>query len=131
MSVIITKGISFPFRFGAKGRVVLSEASDYTDAHIKESITQILLTNRGERVMEPEFGSNIRDLIFTENDPSLDNIAIDFARKSLSRWEPRIEVENIEIIREYGKIYIRVNYYILSSRELTSVLLEMGGGKNA
>jgi len=115
-------GISFPFRINAKGRVNVSNWDDLTDQKIKESIIQVLLTAKGERRMEPEFGSEIRSAIFQENDPSLENVAINFAKRALEIWEPRIEVSDIAIIRQYGKMYLRVDYKILPSQNITSFI---------
>lgn len=127
MSTAIVKGISFPFRFNNKGRVAVSKADDYEDTHIRESIKQILLTHVGERPMEPTFGSDVLDIVFQENDPSLDSIASNFAMKALEKWEKRIKVTNIEIVREYGKIYMRVSYQKNLNQELVSVTVELGG----
>ena len=64
-------GLSFPFRVGSKGRVVLSTTTDVDLTHIKESITQILLTQKGERVNEPEFGSGLKQMVFENFDETV------------------------------------------------------------
>lgn len=125
----IAQGLSFPFRIGTRGRWVSSSADFYDDQHIKESIYQILLTNRGERRMEPEFGSDLRKLIFESNIPSLDTIIINMTAETLARWEPRIEVKNLEIIREYGTIVIRIDYLILETQKIATHFVNMGGGQ--
>jgi phage baseplate assembly protein W len=114
------KGISFPFQFGKKGQVKVSTADYYDDLHIRESIYQILLTNIGERRMEPEFGSNLRKLIFENNSIAFDTIICNLTKTAIERWEKRITVENLEIIREYGTIVIRINYTILQTQITTT-----------
>jgi len=86
-------GISFPFRKAGDGFPPASRG----DSHIWESIQQILLTRRGERVMNPEFGSNLQDIVFENND---DDMAVDLGvfeiKESLARWEPRIVIIDVE-----------------------------------
>ena len=67
-------GISFPFRIGNKGGVVMSSTSRYEIPHIHESITQILGTKFKERVMEMQFGSDLDTRIFDPNDKSLQSM---------------------------------------------------------
>lgn len=57
----------------------------------------ILATYPGERPMRPEFGSHLRDFVFrTIDGQAAAEIAHD-VRKSLARWEPRVEVETVEV----------------------------------
>ena len=65
------RGISFPFRVGNKGGIVMSEVNSADTSHIEESIEQILCTNFGERCMKYEYGANLEDLIFNAQDVSL------------------------------------------------------------
>ena len=59
---------------------------------IKESITRILLTSKGERVNNPEFGSNLQSFLFSHAD--FEEIEQDI-KESLKRWEPRAALQNI------------------------------------
>ena len=54
---IFGKGISFPPRIGADGRVVWSEG----EPNIRESIKVILLTELNERLRLPDFGGALAD----------------------------------------------------------------------
>lgn len=64
---------------------------------IKSDLLQLLLTNPGERVMLPEYGTALRKLLFEPNDPTLAEQARNMIINSISRWEPRIAVQNIEV----------------------------------
>lgn len=63
---------------------------------IKESITRILLTSKGERVNNREFGSDLQKFLFSHQD--FEEIEQDIT-KSINRWEPRVSVQNIYIQR--------------------------------
>lgn len=64
---------------------------------IKADMLQLLLTNPGERVMLPEFGTPLRKLVFEPNDPALEIEAKKMIADSITKWEPRVEVQAIEV----------------------------------
>ena len=61
------KSISIPFSFTSDTGAVSTTAS--LDAIMEQNIIDILTTSPGERVMEPKYGANIRNLLFEEPDP--------------------------------------------------------------
>ena len=104
------RGVSYPFRLGNKGGVVMSSTS-YTEVpHIVESLKQILSTRKGERVMEPQFGSLIDTQIFEPNDEASQNMIKFQIEEALNEQEPRIEVLNIEL-EEDGNYIIAILHY--------------------
>jgi phage baseplate assembly protein W len=80
----------------------------------------VLGTAYGERPMRPEFGCGIHDEVFSPIDPStFGRIAAD-VRSSLRRWEPRIDVREVEVTRdpdEPATIYIDIRYAVGSSND--------------
>jgi phage baseplate assembly protein W len=64
---------------------------------IKSDLLCLLLTNPGERVMLPEFGTPLKKLLFEQNDSTLQNETLRVISNSISKWEPRIAVRNIEV----------------------------------
>ncbi len=60
---------------------------------LKESITRILLTVPGERVMS-SFGSRFKEFIF-EPETVLQEDVNSEIRKSINRWEPNVEVQSV------------------------------------
>jgi phage baseplate assembly protein W len=64
---------------------------------IKSDLLALLLTEPGERVMLPDFGTSLKKFIFEPNDSSvLEQIRNEIAR-AISIWEPRIAIQNIEV----------------------------------
>lgn len=64
---------------------------------IKSDMLVLLLTNPGERVMLPTFGTPLNTLLFEPNDPATALKARQMIIKSISDWEPRVAVTNIEV----------------------------------
>jgi phage baseplate assembly protein W len=88
-------GWAFPPTFNKFSHSVklVSEIDD-----IKESILIILDTIPGERIMQPEFGSNLKRLVFEKNDESLKGLIHEAIDKALLNFEPRINFISTEII---------------------------------
>ena len=76
----------------ASGRVSMVE----TDASVRQAILLLLSTTPGERVMRPEYGCDLRRLLFSPNDDTTAGLAIHFVRQSLQRWEPRVEILRVD-----------------------------------
>lgn len=122
-------GISFPFRIGNKGGVVMSSTSLLEVPHIVESIAQILGTHFGERVMELDFGSGIDTQIFEPNDTTTHNLIKYEILQALKKWEPRVEVkqEDITVFQQDEKIYARIEFVVISYQTKHTAVVELGG----
>lgn len=63
---------------------------------ITENIKRILLTQKGERVGEPDFGSNVKTYLFMPQVFVSD--VIDEIKNSIERCEPRVSVKSCSLI---------------------------------
>ena len=88
----------------------------YEDS-IQQSIAIILGTARGERVMRPDFGCGLHDLVFATNSPATSERAVQEVRQALVRWEPRIEVLQVdaEFYDVPNALLIEVEYRVRST----------------
>jgi phage baseplate assembly protein W len=93
MSSVFGRGMSFPPRVGADGRLAWSEGED----SIRESIGVILKTDPGERVGLPEFGAGLGRFLFEPNNAGTHARMQDAIVRALARWERRIQIEAVEI----------------------------------
>ena len=90
-------GISFPFRVGNNGGVVLSTTSRYSAEHIVEGVTQILNTKYTERPMEAEIFSDIDASLFEPDNEITKGILADQIVADLRRLENRISLNSDDI----------------------------------
>ncbi|HSK74532.1 MAG TPA: GPW/gp25 family protein [Pyrinomonadaceae bacterium] len=90
---IFGKGISFPPRVGADGRIVWSEG----EANVRESIRVILMTELNERLYLPEFGGGLNRFLFEPNTATTRQLIRDRITKALNQWEARITVESVSV----------------------------------
>jgi Bacteriophage baseplate protein W len=93
MTSVFGKGISFPPRVGADGRMAWSEG----EQGIRESIAVILRTDPGERVGVTDFGAGLGRYLFEPNNAATHARMQDSIQRALARWEGRIQVESIDI----------------------------------
>jgi uncharacterized protein len=87
------KGISFPPRVGADGRIAWSLGED----NIREAIYVILMTQLRERVRLPEFGGNLVLYLFEPNTVTTRHMLQDRIVKALTQWEPRINLDSVTV----------------------------------
>jgi phage baseplate assembly protein W len=90
---IIGRGWHFPPTLDERGTMALVSDED----EIRQAVHIILQTAPGERVMRPEFGCRIHELVFAPNSASTVGLADRYIRESLGRWEPRITLQRLDI----------------------------------
>jgi phage baseplate assembly protein W len=111
MKDFLGRGWKFPVAVDAAGRIALSEHED----DVREAIRIILMTSKGERVMQPDFGAGLSDFVFTTmNSTNLGRIqrAVEDA---LVKWEPRVQVTAVKVEpdqTELGKLLINIDYRV-------------------
>ena len=115
------KGIKFPFTIQQTGSGVVKKANIAvsSDAElVRESIRIILSTNKGERVMRPDFGADLAKLAFAPNSTATATMLSYTIREALELWEPRIEVKKVSAVpdgTERNKLDIQIEYKLLTS----------------
>lgn len=89
---IIGTGWRFPIGVDGRGGIALSR---YTD-EIEEAIQIVLSTPVGYRVMRPEFGCRITELVFAPINASTIAAVNRYVIEALGYWEPRIDVVDVQ-----------------------------------
>lgn len=95
----------------AEGGVV---PSLFEDA-VRQSVWLILATAPGERVMRPDFGCGIHDLLFATASASTIGLAAQAVREALLRWEPRIDLLGVDVAPDRAEpalLRVRVDYRV-------------------
>ncbi|MGI5470424.1 GPW/gp25 family protein [Streptomyces sp. CA-132043] len=101
--------IAFPFRVDRRGRTAHADR----DAHVRDLIEQLLFTSPGERVMRPDFGCGLLDLVFTPNSPELASAVELSVQASLQRWlGDLIDVEALDVVSEENVVRVELRYVV-------------------
>jgi phage baseplate assembly protein W len=107
-------GWRFPIQVTPGGRI----AQATYEQRVEESIYLILSTSRGERLMLPEFGCDIAELVFSPHDAGATSRVVRAVRQALVANEARIDVLDVtaeSAESEPNLLLIRVSYRIRSN----------------
>lgn len=91
----------------------------FNDDAVKRSIRNILLTNRGEKLMNPQFGSDIRSLLFENMTPVTESLLKDYVANAISNYEPRANIIaiNVTALYDYDAYAITVVFSVINKKE--------------
>ena len=115
------QGLAFPLQVNPRGEIALVPG----ERDIEQSIRIILGTMPGERVMRPEFGCRIWELVFAPRDPTTAGLLIHYVEQALIRWEPRIELKEVRVSDDPlhdGALLIEIDYYIKATHDERSII---------
>ena len=110
-NTFLGRGMKFPPQVNpANGRFVTSEDHQ----NVKESIYLILMTQKTERMMRPNFGSRASTYVFEQTDRSMLTLMASALENDIVTNEPR--VENVSVDLDYsskpGVLFVNITYYV-------------------
>ena len=114
-------GWKFPLQVNSAGGVAVS----LYEQRVEESIYLILSTARGERLMLPDFGCGIHDLVFSPDNAATATRVVRAVRQALTACEPRIDVLDVAAdatADQPNLLLIRVNYRIRSNNAIGNLV---------
>ena len=114
-------GWKFPLQVTPAGQIAQSRY----EQRIEESIFLILSTAQGERVMLPDFGCGIHDLVFAPNNAATLSRVTQSVRKGLTSYEPRIDVLDVaaeSAPEQENLLLIRVSYRIRANNAIGNLV---------
>src|SRR5690348_16721109 len=121
MADIIGSGLAFPLRVDRRGGLALS----HQDEDVQEAIGLILSTAPGERPMRPEFGCGVHEHVFGAVDAyTLGRLEYEI-RVALDRWEPRVEVVDIDFDlteTDSGRLPIDITYQLRATNDIRNLV---------
>ncbi|HEU5161296.1 MAG TPA: GPW/gp25 family protein [Streptosporangiaceae bacterium] len=117
--------IAFPFRVDRRGRT----ADTGYDDHVRDMIELLLFTSPGERVMRPDFGCGLLDLVFEPNSPELAATLQLSIQAALQRWlGDVIDIDSLAVESEDNVLRVRLTYVVRATGTRRSDVFEGGPG---
>ena len=121
-------GITLPLTFGEN----TFEQSYLTKDQVKSNIKNLLLTKRGERILQPEFGSGLQSLLFEQNVDDLEGRIEDTINESLEQWLPYVTAEQINIestdeLKDSNRLNVSIDFRIGEDISLENVTFTVQG----
>jgi len=106
------KGFTFPLQIDSSGGVSLNTYEE----NIESSLNIIIGTRPGERVMRPDFGCRIHELVFQPNNNATATLAAFYVREAIRKWEPRVENVRVTAFPDTQKdnvLVINLSYRVI------------------
>jgi len=116
----IGSGWGFPAAISRGGSVRLVSGTDDIDAAIR----MILSTVPGERVMRPEFGCAMWDLVFAPLNAGTLGLIEQAVREALERWEPRVVLDRVEAAGDQpdATVLIEIAYRVRTTNDTRNLV---------
>ena len=111
-----TPGLSLDHR----GRIDLVE----DDQCVRQALLMLLSTRPGERVMRPDYGCELHRLVFSPNDGTTAGLAIHYVRRAITRWEPRVEILDIDAVQNHddpSRLDVILHYRMRSTQRTDTI----------
>ena len=120
----MTIRLHFPYQFDGRRRT----REDDEAVWIRGLIEQVLFTTPGERVMRPEFGSGLAELVFAPNSPELAATTQFLVQTALQQWlADLITVEAVAVRSVDAALFVDVQYVIRRSDTRQIESFQRGG----
>lgn len=104
-------GWNFPVKLDGETKIAMAAYEE----SVRQAIWTILSTAPGERLMRPEFGCGIHNLVFARNSANTSAQLVEAVRQGLNRWEPRINILGVDAYPndvQPNQILIEINYEV-------------------
>ncbi len=114
-------GFAFPLAANPSGGTAMVSGT----RNVEQAMLLVLGTAKGERPMRPEFGCGIHDYVFETVDArTLGHLELE-VRMALDRWEPRVEVLDVEIDLSgagHGELRIEIGYVLRATNDVRNLV---------
>lgn len=115
------RGWPFPVDIGFDGRVAYASE----EAKIQQSVLLILGTAKGERMMRPDFGSRLSELVFAPINSNTKGLVSMYVTEALVQWEARVDVLRVRVREEAaspGALMVDLEYRVRSTNSVFNLV---------
>ncbi|MGL5058425.1 MAG: GPW/gp25 family protein [Microcoleus sp.] len=119
------KHLSFPFRINSNGR---SAQVQSLEAHVRDELIQLILTNPGERAFLPEFGGGVRRLVFENASETIAGVTKARITQAISRWlGHRVTLEDLQVAIDNSTLEVQIQYRIAGTKDSRIMKFQRNG----
>ena len=122
-------GIKFPFRNEGIQHFFLDVNERISDK-VKSQLVHIVFTPKGQRIRNPEFGTDLIKYIFEPNDGMTWESVKNEISESVTRWATNITLRDIQVVKNENdehEIYVRLDYSVTEGNKTIndSIVVEL------
>lgn len=87
---------------------------------VKQALRNLVMTNLGERVFQPQIGSNVRKALFEINDQAAADDLQYFIRQTIEQNEPRVQLLSVECDSQPDKdrVVCNIVFMLINSQQI-------------
>lgn len=129
MAVIQKYGIKYPFTSNNEEGTYMDLNNTYADG-IKSQVLHVIFTPKGQRLRDPDFGTDMIKYIFSPSDTLTFNGLKNEISQQISKYVPSVEFRDITIYKdeeEDGNIIVMIEYGVNkgNKKEITKVAVKL------
>ena len=120
-------GLSFPLKGDTLNDFALTKTTVEQSIH---NLRNLLLTQVGERVGQPNFGSRLRELCFEQIDDELPIRIENEVKRAVSQWLSYITINSVETLTQDGdknQVFVKIKFVPALSSDEQEALLNVNG----
>ena len=136
-------GILLPLNKDAKGKAVSDDyaanagpgkgvfMSSYTTQEaVISNLKNLILTQKGERYMQPEFGTSIKTILFENNTGDMRDILRDTIEDDISKWLPYVNLTSLDIVSSSDMYSINIRLYFKITTVGANIVINILANEN-
>ena len=115
-------GIKYPFRTDDFQHFFV-DANNTQMEKARSEIMHIVFTPKGQRIRNPEFGTDLIKFIFDPNEEVTWEAVKNEVSESVGRWAKNITLNNIQVVKneeDESEIYVRLDYSVSEGNKTTN-----------
>ena len=115
-------GISYPFTSDGFQKFFV-DVNESTKEKVRSQLMHIVFTPKGQRIRNPEFGTDLVKYIFEPSDSTTWEAVKNEVTESVKRWATNIIINNIQIVKnenDESEIYVRLDYSVSEGNKVTN-----------
>ena len=115
-------GVKYPFTSDGFQKFYLDVNESVKDK-VRSQLMHIVFTPKGQRIRNPEFGTDLIKFIFEPNDQTTWETVKNEVSESVKRWASNININSIQIVKneqDESEIYVRLDYSVSEGNKVTN-----------
>jgi phage baseplate assembly protein W len=123
-------GLSLPIQMG---EVTFVKNYDFI-LQLKSNVTNLLRTQRGERINQPLFGTNLQKILFEPFDDDIENKILDAISNAVRIWVPQLIVAGVEVdtsqeMKDKNLVEVKVKFNVVGQNSSFTTNFLMNSNK--
>lgn len=94
---------------------------------VKQSVKNLLLTNRTEKPFKPSYGGNLSDILFSLDTEYDGDIITEYIETAIRNHEPRASLQKVDVVDrpEYNEVVVTVYFQVVNTQESVSLQINL------